>query len=115
MEALIGALDRVYGFDPLTPARGPNQPLMLVGAPGAGKTVTIAKLAARVMVGATLDELRRAGARRIERDDDARVRGGRVHAEDPDAEETRLARPRAGARRSRSAGRSPAGRCGRAP
>jgi flagellar biosynthesis protein FlhF len=45
--ALAGALERLYDFDPITLARGPKQPLMLFGAPGAGKTVTVAKLAAR--------------------------------------------------------------------
>jgi flagellar biosynthesis protein FlhF len=48
-EALAGALARIYDFEPLAPSRGPNQPLMLLGAPGAGKTVTIAKLAARAV------------------------------------------------------------------
>jgi flagellar biosynthesis protein FlhF len=48
LPALAGALKAVYGFQPLAEKR-PNQPIMLVGAPGAGKTVAIAKLAARAV------------------------------------------------------------------
>jgi flagellar biosynthesis protein FlhF len=46
--ALGGALDAFYGFQPLPAA--PARPLMLVGQPGAGKTVTVAKLAARAAI-----------------------------------------------------------------
>jgi flagellar biosynthesis protein FlhF len=45
VEALAGALDEYYAFRPLP--TGPR-PLMLVGPPGAGKTVTVAKLAAQL-------------------------------------------------------------------
>ena len=43
--ALAGALDARYDFRPLPAAV--TRPLMLIGQPGAGKTVTVAKLAAR--------------------------------------------------------------------
>lgn len=46
--ALIGALRQVFDFYPLSERRL-NQPLILMGAPGAGKTVTVAKLAARAV------------------------------------------------------------------
>lgn len=55
MLALAGALDAGFGFSPIaTPSadRPAPRPLMLVGPPGAGKTATLAKLAARtIMVG----------------------------------------------------------------
>lgn len=94
MEALIGALDRVYGFDPLTPARGPNQPLMLVGAPGAGKTVTIAKLAARAVFAKrkvrviTTDTVRAGGIEQLEAF--ARVMRLTLHIAETDRQLTRL-------------------------
>ena len=47
-EALIGALRQVFDFYPLSERRF-NQPVILMGAPGAGKTVTVAKLAARAV------------------------------------------------------------------
>lgn len=43
--ALAGALDQMFKFQPL-PSTG-KRPIVLVGLPGAGKTVTIAKLATR--------------------------------------------------------------------
>lgn len=48
LSALAGALAQLYSFSPLVDRR-PNQPLALVGPPGAGKTVSIAKLAARLV------------------------------------------------------------------
>lgn len=49
--ALAGALDSRFAFSPLGSGKmkgGPdNRPLVLIGPPGAGKTVTLAKLAAR--------------------------------------------------------------------
>ncbi len=45
--ALAAALAARLRFAPLFPEGGSGQPLMLVGAPGSGKTVTLAKLAAR--------------------------------------------------------------------
>jgi flagellar biosynthesis protein FlhF len=63
--ALAGALDERFNFSPLTAA--PERPLMMVGPPGVGKTVTTAKLAARAVLAgqpvhvATCDTLR-AGA-----------------------------------------------------
>lgn len=44
--ACAGALDEVFAFAPL-PERKAPRPFMLVGPPGAGKTITVAKLAAR--------------------------------------------------------------------
>jgi flagellar biosynthesis protein FlhF len=44
--ALAGALDLSFRFQPLPTAAG-RRPIMLVGPPGAGKTVTVAKLAAQ--------------------------------------------------------------------
>jgi flagellar biosynthesis protein FlhF len=49
LEALTQALATVFGFRSLA-ERGPNQPIMLVGPPGAGKTVTVAKLATRAVL-----------------------------------------------------------------
>ena len=50
--ALAGAIDASFSFSPL--AVEPSRPIMLVGLPGAGKTVTTAKLAARAtLAGAT--------------------------------------------------------------
>jgi flagellar biosynthesis protein FlhF len=45
-EALANALTADFGFDPLAET-GVSVPIALVGMPGAGKTITIAKLAAR--------------------------------------------------------------------
>ena len=44
--ALSQALAGVFGFEPIGEEAGPR-PIALVGPPGAGKTITIAKLAAR--------------------------------------------------------------------
>lgn len=49
--ALAGALDRLFEFSALPSGPG-NPPLMLVGPPGVGKTVSCAKLAARAALGA---------------------------------------------------------------
>lgn len=46
--ALDAALGATFGFAPLPEAR--ERPLMLVGPPGAGKTLTCAKLAARMVM-----------------------------------------------------------------
>lgn len=46
-DALAAALEAQLGFAPLFPEAADPRPLMLVGPPGAGKTVTLAKLAAR--------------------------------------------------------------------
>ncbi|MBL8670628.1 MAG: hypothetical protein JNK11_08260 [Alphaproteobacteria bacterium] len=45
-SALAVALDAALGFEPL-PAGRAERPLMLVGPPGSGKTVTLAKIAVR--------------------------------------------------------------------
>jgi flagellar biosynthesis protein FlhF len=42
--ALAGAFDRTFGFAPLS-HQATARPLMLIGPPGAGKTLTVAKLA----------------------------------------------------------------------
>lgn len=47
-QALASAFDSRYAFNPL--AERPRRPVMLVGDPGAGKTVTTAKLAARALL-----------------------------------------------------------------
>jgi flagellar biosynthesis protein FlhF len=47
--ALGGALDACFAFSPLPDGRM-RQPLMLIGPPGVGKTLTIAKLAARAVM-----------------------------------------------------------------
>ena len=47
--ALAGGLDAVFSFAPLT-ARPARRPLMLVGPPGAGKTIAVAKLATRAVI-----------------------------------------------------------------
>lgn len=44
--ALAGALDAMFGFAPLS-RKNTARPLMLVGPPGVGKTIAIAKLATR--------------------------------------------------------------------
>jgi flagellar biosynthesis protein FlhF len=45
-SALATALDATYGFAPI-PAQGLGRPILMVGPPGAGKSTTAAKLAAR--------------------------------------------------------------------
>ncbi|MCH7941779.1 MAG: GTP-binding protein, partial [Proteobacteria bacterium] len=45
--ALADALTTSFGFEPLPVAAADDRPIALVGPPGAGKTITIAKLAAR--------------------------------------------------------------------
>jgi len=47
-QALAGALDAGFNFSPLN--LRPGQPVMLVGQPGAGKSVAVAKLAARIVM-----------------------------------------------------------------
>jgi flagellar biosynthesis protein FlhF len=46
---LAAGLDAVFAFAPLS-HRKPSRPLMLVGPPGAGKTVSVAKLATRAVL-----------------------------------------------------------------
>jgi flagellar biosynthesis protein FlhF len=46
MTALAAALDSVFAFEPLPDGKG-QRPVMLVGPPGAGKTLAVAKLATR--------------------------------------------------------------------
>jgi len=66
---LAGALDAGFDFAPLNLL--PRKPVMLVGQPGAGKTVTVAKLAARaVMAGKsvrviTTDTIRAGGVTQL--------------------------------------------------
>ena len=64
--ALSGAMDREFTFNSIPSIRD-ARPIMLVGPPGAGKTLTIAKLAAQaVMAGQTIGvittDVKRAGA-----------------------------------------------------
>jgi flagellar biosynthesis protein FlhF len=47
--AAAGALEACFAFSPL-PESGDGRPVMLIGAPGTGKTVTVAKLAARAIL-----------------------------------------------------------------
>lgn len=49
LVALSGALAAVYSFAPVAD-QGRSRPLMLVGPPGAGKTMAVAKLAARAVM-----------------------------------------------------------------
>jgi flagellar biosynthesis protein FlhF len=49
LVALSGALAAVYSFAPI-PDQARSRPLMLVGPPGAGKTMAVAKLAARAVI-----------------------------------------------------------------
>jgi flagellar biosynthesis protein FlhF len=49
LVALSGALAAVYSFMPIAD-QGRSRPLMLVGPPGAGKTMAVAKLAARAVM-----------------------------------------------------------------
>ena len=51
MLALSLALRQEFRFAPLASDRGAPRPIMLVGPPGAGKTQTLAKIAARALVG----------------------------------------------------------------
>jgi len=54
VAALSAALEARFGFEPI-PAR-PQKPIVLVDLPGSGKTVTVAKLAARAVIeGAAVD------------------------------------------------------------
>lgn len=68
--ALAGALDAHFGFKPLGEA-GDAKPIMLVGPPGAGKTITAAKLAARSTLAghkpdiATIDTKRAGGVEQL--------------------------------------------------
>lgn len=48
-RALTNALSSIFRFEPL-PARKAGKPIALVGPPGAGKTLTAAKLAARAIM-----------------------------------------------------------------
>jgi flagellar biosynthesis protein FlhF len=69
-DALADALETLYRFVPLPD--GVNRPLVLVGPPGAGKTVTIAKLATRAVVegrkvaAITTDTVRAGGVEQLE-------------------------------------------------
>lgn len=70
LMALSGALDQVFKFQPI--ATSAKRPIMLVGMPGAGKTVTIAKLAARAVMAKkrvsviTTDAMRAGGYEQLE-------------------------------------------------
>lgn len=47
---LATALDNIFHFEPITDSV-PNRPLMLIGPPGAGKTITTAKIASHYVIG----------------------------------------------------------------
>jgi flagellar biosynthesis protein FlhF len=70
-EALLNALQTLFSFKPL-PTKTYGRPLMLVGPPGAGKTLAAAKLAARgALVGQrmaviTTDVIRAGGVEQLE-------------------------------------------------
>ena len=70
LTALAHGLGSLFRFEPLTPAN--PRPIMLIGPPGGGKTVTVAKLAARaVMAGQrvrlmTTDMVRAGGVAQLE-------------------------------------------------
>jgi flagellar biosynthesis protein FlhF len=53
-EVLAGALSRVFSFHPL-PQRPGDTPIMLIGPPGVGKTVSCAKFAARAALSDDFD------------------------------------------------------------
>jgi flagellar biosynthesis protein FlhF len=53
--ALAGALTALLRFTPVESA--PRRPLLLIGPPGAGKTLTLAKLAARAVLAGTTPRL----------------------------------------------------------
>ncbi len=66
LAGLVAALDGEFRFQPI-PSPRDAKPVMLIGAPGTGKTVTTAKLAARASmagysVGVISTDTRRAGA-----------------------------------------------------
>ena len=70
-DALAAAIDHLYGFVPL-PRKGSRKAIMLVGTPGAGKTLAAAKLAARASMDdmkvavITCDIVRAGGAEQLE-------------------------------------------------
>lgn len=47
--ALMATLEQLFTFEPL-PEKGKTKPIMMVGMPGAGKTLAVAKLATRAVV-----------------------------------------------------------------
>lgn len=71
LMALAGGLDALFRFLPIADAP-PRRPLVLVGPPGAGKTITTAKLAARArlagrpVVVATTDTRRAGGVEQLQ-------------------------------------------------
>lgn len=72
LVALAGALAQVFSFDPIGKVKAREKPLLLVGPPGAGKTVSIAKLAARAVMSGekvrliTTDTVRAGGIEQLE-------------------------------------------------
>jgi len=70
-SALKGALEHHFTFHPL-PLKSPRKALMMVGAPGAGKTLATAKLAARAVMAdlkpvvITTDTVRAGGVEQLE-------------------------------------------------
>lgn len=70
-DALAAAMDHLYGFVPL-PRKTTRKAIMLVGVPGAGKTLAVAKLAARAAMDGlnvcviTCDTVRAGGVEQLE-------------------------------------------------
>ncbi|HEY8964583.1 MAG TPA: GTPase [Alphaproteobacteria bacterium] len=70
-SAMKAALEHIYKFHPL-PLKTPRKALMLIGAPGAGKTLATAKLAARATLSGlrasvlTTDTVRAGGVEQLE-------------------------------------------------
>jgi len=70
LVALAGAFTKLYGFQPI--AADEARPLLFVGPPGAGKTVSIVKLATRLVVAGqpvrlvTADTVRAGGIEQLE-------------------------------------------------
>lgn len=70
-DALAAAMDHLYGFVPL-PRKASRKAMMLVGTPGSGKTLAVAKLAARAAMEdlsvtvITCDTIRAGGVEQLE-------------------------------------------------
>ena len=93
-DALSGAVEGVFSFKPLDLEQRLNRPLMLVGPPGAGKTVATAKIAARAVFSGravrliTTDTIRAGGIEQL--DAFARLMRLRLHTAETDRQLMRL-------------------------
>ncbi len=66
-SAILAAMESIFKFDPL-PSRPSKMPIMMIGPPGSGKTLAVAKLAARssmngLKVAVITTDMERAGGR----------------------------------------------------